>query len=106
MKKLWKVYIALIMVFLYAPIVLLVLYSFNDSKSRAKWGGFTLRWYQELFSDKVIISSLGTTLSIGLLAAGEALFLRLDSSLLFRRVVPVYDYGHAYSFLYIIANMV
>ena len=69
MKKLRKVYIALIMVFLYAPIVLLVLYSFNDSKSRAKWGGFTLRWYQELFSDKVIISSLGTTLSIGLLAA-------------------------------------
>ena len=39
MKKLRKVYIALIMVFLYAPIVLLVLYSFNDSKSRAKWGG-------------------------------------------------------------------
>lgn len=57
------------MAFLYAPIVLLILYSFNDSKSRANWGGFTLRWYRELFSDSAILSALGTTLSIGLLAA-------------------------------------
>ena len=69
MKKLRKAYIALIMAFLYAPIVLLILYSFNDSKSRANWGGFTLRWYKELFSDAAIMSALGTTLSIGLLAA-------------------------------------
>ena len=57
------------MLFLYAPIFLLILYSFNDSKSRASWGGFTLRWYKELFSDQQILSALGTTLSIGLLAA-------------------------------------
>ena len=69
MKKLRKAYVGLIMAFLYAPIVLLILYSFNDSKSRATWGGFTLRWYQELFTDKAIMSALGTTLSIGLLAA-------------------------------------
>ena len=69
MKKLRKAYIALIMAFLYAPIVLLILYSFNDSKSRANWGGFTLRWYKELFTDKAIMSALGTTLSVGLLAA-------------------------------------
>ena len=69
MKKLRKAYIALIMAFLYAPIVLLILYSFNDSKSRANWGGFTLRWYKELFSDAAIMSALGTTLSIGVLAA-------------------------------------
>ena len=48
---------------------MLILYSFNDSKSRANWGGFTLRWYKELFSDAAIMSALGTTLSIGLLAA-------------------------------------
>ncbi len=64
-----KLYIALIMLFLYAPIFLLILYSFNDSKSRAKWGGFTLRWYHELFHDQAILSALGTTLSIGFLAA-------------------------------------
>lgn len=69
MKKLRKVYIALIMLFLYAPIFLLILYSFNDSRSRANWGGFTLRWYVELFKDETIMSSLGTTLSIGFLAA-------------------------------------
>ncbi|MBQ9007982.1 MAG: ABC transporter permease [Clostridia bacterium] len=69
MKKLRKVYVAVIMVFLYAPILLLILYSFNNSKSRANWGGFTLRWYWELFSDEQIISALGVTLSIGLLAA-------------------------------------
>lgn len=68
-KALRRAYIALIMAFLYAPIVLLILYSFNDSKSRAAWGGFTLRWYQELFSDTAILSALGTTLTVGLLSA-------------------------------------
>ena len=68
MKKLRKAYIALIMAFLYAPIVLLILYSFNDSKSRANWGGFTLRWYKELFSDAAIVFStlLGTVGAIAL----------------------------------------
>ncbi len=69
MKKLRKAYIALIMAFLYAPIVMLILYSFNNSKSRAQWGGFTLRWYRELFADEAIMGALGTTLSIGVLAA-------------------------------------
>ena len=68
-KRLNRLYIGLIMLFLYAPIVLLILYSFNDSKSRANWGGFTLRWYKELFHDQTILSSLGVTLSIGFLAA-------------------------------------
>ena len=68
-KGLRRAYVGLIMLFLYAPIVLLILYSFNNSKSRANWGGFTLRWYRELFSDAAILSALGTTLSIGLLAA-------------------------------------
>ena len=69
MKKLRKAYVGLIMAFLYAPIVMLILYSFNNSKSRAKWGGFTLKWYRELFADEAIMAALGTTLSIGFLAA-------------------------------------
>lgn len=72
MKKLRKAYIGLIMAFLYAPIVLLILYSFNDSKSRARWGGFTLKWYKELFADETIMAALGTTLSVGFLAAAIA----------------------------------
>ena len=68
-RKLRKAYIGAIMAFLYAPIVMLILYSFNNSKSRAQWGGFTLKWYRELFTDEAIMAALGTTLSIGFLAA-------------------------------------
>ena len=68
-RALRKAYIFLIMAFLYAPIVMLILYSFNNSKSRAQWGGFTLKWYRELFTDEAIMAALGTTLSIGFLAA-------------------------------------
>ncbi len=69
MKSLRKIYVGLIMAFLYAPIVLLILYSFNDSKSRANWGGFTFKWYLELLHDQTILSALGVTLSIAALAA-------------------------------------
>ena len=68
-RRIRKAYIGLIMAFLYAPIVMLILYSFNNSKSRAQWGGFTLKWYRELFTDEAIMGALGTTLSVGFLAA-------------------------------------
>ncbi len=55
--------------FLYTPIVLLIVFSFNASKSRAVWEGFTLDWYRELFADRKIIAALQNTLSIGLIAA-------------------------------------
>lgn len=64
-----KIYIILIFIFLYAPIVTLIILSFNASKTRAKWGGFTLKWYQSLFENKVIIQALWNTLIIALLSA-------------------------------------
>lgn len=64
-----KIYSLLIFLFLYAPIVVLIIYSFNDNKSRGKWGGFSLRWYEELFSDQLIMQSLYTTLLVALLAS-------------------------------------
>lgn len=64
-----RIYIILILIFLYAPIATLMVLSFNASKSRAKWGGFTLRWYQSLLRDKDILNALWTTLSIALLSA-------------------------------------
>lgn len=64
-----KIYIFLIFVFLYAPIVTLIILSFNASKTRAKWGGFTLKWYQSLFENEAIISALWNTLAIALLSA-------------------------------------
>lgn len=64
-----RFYVALILMFLYTPIVLLIVFSFNASKSRAVWEGFTLDWYRELFADRKIIAALQNTLSIGLIAA-------------------------------------
>lgn len=62
-------YIYLVFAFLYMPIAVLMVYSFNDSRSRGVWGGFTLRWYVELFQDRTIMGSLYSTLFIGATAA-------------------------------------
>lgn len=59
----------LLYIFLYAPIILMIVFSFNDSKSRTVWAGFTLRWYRELFRDDLIMSSLRTTIEISVLAS-------------------------------------
>ena len=64
-----KIYIALIFIFLYAPIVTLVVLSFNASKTRAKWGGFTLKWYVALFQNEDILAALSNTLLIALIAS-------------------------------------
>ncbi|MDO4306574.1 MAG: extracellular solute-binding protein [Eubacteriales bacterium] len=71
-KSLHKIYLALIFILLYAPIVTLIVLSFNNSKTRAKWGGFTLKWYRQLFQNEQIMSALYTTLIISILAAGIA----------------------------------
>ena len=69
MKKFFKrFYLALILVFLYVPIVVLIIQSFNAGKSRAKWEGFSFRWYAELFADASIMNALQVTVSIALLA--------------------------------------
>lgn len=64
-----KLYITLIFIFLYAPIVTLIVLSFNASKTRAKWGGFTLKWYGTLFQNEEIMQALFNTLFIALTAS-------------------------------------
>ena len=64
-----KLYLTLIFIILYAPIVTLMVLSFNDSKSRSKWGGFTGKWYVSLFQNEAIMNALYTTLVIALLSA-------------------------------------
>ena len=71
-KYLQKIYLALIFILLYAPIVTLVVLSFNQSKTRAKWGGFTLKWYKELFRNEQIMSAFYTTLIIAFISAAIA----------------------------------
>ncbi len=74
-KAVEKFYLALIFILLYAPILTLIVLSFNASRTRAKWGGATLHWYQELFKNEAIMSALYSTLLIALLSALIATFI-------------------------------
>lgn len=70
MKNTMKnIYTALIFLFLYAPIATLMVLSFNASKTRAKWGGFTFKWYSSLFRNDEILEALGNTLLIAVVSA-------------------------------------
>ena len=64
-----KVLNILVFLFLYLPIAVLIIFSFNDSKSRTVWSGFSLHWYEELFHDEEILSAFSTTLTVSVLAA-------------------------------------
>ncbi len=64
-----KLYISLIFLFLYAPIATLMVLSFNASRTRAKWGGFTIKWYISLFDNSAILQALYNTMLIALLSA-------------------------------------
>lgn len=69
-KALKKFYVFLVFVFMYAPIVVLMVYSFNDSKSSsAVWKGFTFDWYIEMINDSQMMKALQTTLIIALASA-------------------------------------
>ena len=76
-----RIYLILILIFLYAPILTLVVLSFNSSKSRAKWGGFTLNWYKELFQNEDILNALYTTLIIAFLSAFIAVIIGTMASI-------------------------
>ncbi|MEL7608406.1 MAG: ABC transporter permease [Bacillota bacterium] len=57
------------LLFLYAPILVLIVFSFNKSKSMGSWGGFSTDWYRALFSDERIMEALWITLSIAVISA-------------------------------------
>ena len=65
LKGLW---IALVLLFLYLPIVVMIALSFNASVSRAEWTGFTLDWYQKLFQNRTIMAALRVTLEVAVVA--------------------------------------
>lgn len=63
-----RLVMALVFLFLYAPIFVLIVFSFNSANSNSVWKGFSLRWYGELLHDRLIIEGLSNTLLISLLA--------------------------------------
>ncbi len=70
MTKTWqKVYMAFVYLFLYAPIFVLIFFSFNSSNSRTNFTGFSLKWYEELFENEIILNGLKNTLIVSVSAA-------------------------------------
>ncbi len=69
MKPISKVYTALIMIFLFAPIAILLVFSFNDAKSLSVFSGFSLHWYRELFRDTETLGAVRNTLLLAVSAA-------------------------------------
>jgi spermidine/putrescine transport system permease protein len=61
--------IAFVLLFLYAPILTLVVFSFNAGRSMGSWSGFSLNWYVQLFSDSTIMQSLWVTLSVAVISS-------------------------------------
>lgn len=69
MKKLSKIYMSLVIAFLYLPILVLIIFSFNDTKSRSVFTGFTFDWYKKLFENELIMTSLGNTIIVAVVAS-------------------------------------
>lgn len=76
-----RLFNALIFIFLYAPILVLIVFSFNATKSRTVWGGFSLQWYVRLFHDEAILSALRTTLLVSVLASLIAMIVGTAASI-------------------------
>lgn len=70
MKKAFgRIYVLIIMLFLYLPILTLIVLSFNEAKSMSVWTGFSLKWYEELFRSRLMMGAIANTFSIAILAA-------------------------------------
>jgi spermidine/putrescine transport system permease protein len=64
-----RCYIVLILALMYVPILLVILYSFNENRLSSIWGGFSLKWYRELFRDRSMFLALRNSLVLALLSS-------------------------------------
>ena len=78
MKNIKKFYIAFLLVLMYVPITLVIVYSFNSGRLNSAWSGFSLAWYGELFKDRAIFQALRNSL---VLAAASSLAAALIGTL-------------------------
>lgn len=67
--KLPNIYLAVIMALMYLPILLVIIYSFNESKISSVWSGLSLKWYKELFRDRALIEALVNSLILASLSS-------------------------------------
>ena len=85
-SRLKTIYLAIIFLFLYAPIGVLIAQSFNESRYRGHWTGFSLKWYESLFQQDKIIDALQNTIPIGILSAIISTILALITCLALREI--------------------
>lgn len=69
MKFLENTYLFFVFLFLYFPIAILILFSFNETKSITKWSGFSLDWYKEMLEDEMLLEAFANTITIGIIAS-------------------------------------
>ncbi|AEF85796.1 ornithine carbamoyltransferase [Treponema primitia ZAS-2] len=88
-----KIYIVVILLIMYIPILLVIIYSFNASRLSSVWDGFSFRWYEELFRDRAMFTALRNSVVLGLLASLSAAVIgtlgALGSSRVKREVVKI-----------------
>ena len=73
------------LIFLYLPMLVLIVYSFNESRLVTLWSGFSTKWYFELFKDDQLISAVGNSLEIAFFSASMAIILGTMSALVVSR---------------------
>ncbi len=66
---------ALVFLFLYTPIILLVVFSFNDSKLNIRWSGFTTKWYGELLQNQILLTAFQNSLIVAVATTVLSVFL-------------------------------
>jgi len=88
MKALKRFYLGLVLLFLYAPIAVLIVFSFNTEQNRSQMQGFSLKWYVELFEDEMLLTSLGNTLLIAAMASVIATIIGTYAALIIGKMKP------------------
>lgn len=81
LQALQKAYVCLIFSFLYVPIAVMIVFSFNESKSRTLFTGFTLKWYKSLLQNDMILDALALSLVVAFIAATVATILGVMASI-------------------------
>ena len=85
MRKLGNLWLWLVYAFLFLPIFVVIVYSFNAGKYTSAWKGFTLKWYGHLFGNAALIDAVVNTLSVAALAASLATLLGVLAALCLKR---------------------
>ena len=85
MRKLGKLWLWIVYAFLFLPIFVVIVYSFNAAKYTSNWKGFTLKWYGQLFGNAALIDAVVNTLSVAALAASLATLLGVLAALCLKR---------------------